>query len=131
MRTKNLVGKLSVNQKGFGFVAPEDGGTDIFIAAENLRGALNGDKVKVKITDNYRGRREGHIVEILERATEIFVGTLNKIGRKIFVTPDDKRIDQKIILPRFKEKFQPKTKVVVKIISWEPLRGEVVEVLCK
>lgn len=131
MRTKNLVGKLSVNQKGFGFVAPEDGGTDIFIAAENLRGALNGDKVKVKITDNYRGRREGHIVEILERATEIFVGTLNKIGRKIFVTPDDKRIDQKIILSRFKEKFQPKTKVVVKIISWEPLRGEVVEVLGK
>ncbi len=131
MKIKNLVGKLSINQKGFGFVAPEDGSSDIFIAAENLRGAINGDKVKVKITDNYRGRREGIIIDILERNKDIFVGTLNKVGRKIFVTPDDKRIDQKIILPHFKEKFQPKIKVVVKIISWEPLRGEIVEILGK
>ena len=128
---KAVVGKLSVNLKGFGFVAPENGGADIFVAPENLRGALNGDKVKVKIVDDWRGRREGIIVEILERAKNIFVGTLNKIGKKIFVTPDDKRFDQKIILPRFNEKFSANTKVVVKIISWQPLRGEVVEILGK
>ena len=126
-----IQGKLSVNLKGFGFVSPENGGSDIFIAPENLRGALNGDKVKVKIVDDWRGRREGTIIEILERAKNIFVGTLNKSGKKIFFTPDDKRIDQKIILPNFKEKFPANTKVVVKIISWKPLRGEVVEVLGK
>ncbi len=128
---KVIQGKLSVNLKGFGFVAPENGGTDIFIAPENLRGALNGDKVKVKIVDDWRGRREGTIIEILERAKNIFIGTLNKRGKKIFFTPDDKRIDQKIILPHVKEKFPANTKVVVKIISWKPLRGEVVEVLGK
>lgn len=128
---KVIQGKLSVNLKGFGFVAPENGGSDIFIAPENLRGALNGDKVKVKIVDDWRGRREGTIIEILERAKNIFIGTLNKRGKKIFFTPDDKRIDQKIILPHVKEKFPANTKVVVKIISWKPLRGEVVEVLGK
>ena len=46
---KAVVGKLGVNVKGFGFVTPEDGGADIFVAAENLREALNGDVVKVKI----------------------------------------------------------------------------------
>lgn len=122
---------MSVNQKGFGFVAPENGGSDIYIAPENLRGALNGDKVKAKVVDDWRGRREGVIVEVLERATNIFVGTLNKVGKKIFFTPDDKRIDQKIILPHLKEKFPAKTKVVVKIISWNPLCGEILEVLGK
>ena len=128
---KAIQGKLSVNLKGFGFVAPENGGSDIFVPPENLRGALNGDKVKVKVIKDWRGRREGIIIEILERANNIFVGTLNKIGKKIFFTPDDKRIDQKIILPHFKEKFPAKTKVVVKIISWQPLRGEVTEILGK
>ncbi|MBR6887136.1 MAG: ribonuclease R [Selenomonadaceae bacterium] len=128
---KAIIGKLSVNIKGFGFVSPENGGSDIFIAAENLRGAMNGDKVKVKVVDNWRGRREGHVIDILEHANKIFVGTLNKIGKKIFVTPDDKRIDQKIIIPKFSGKFAANTKVVVKIIAWNPLRGEIIEVLGK
>ncbi len=131
MRTKSLVGVLSVNQKGFGFVATADGGADIYIAPDDLRGAMNGDKVKVRLVGNYRGRREGYIVEVLERATEIFVGTLNKVGNKVFVTPDDKRIGQRIILPKFHEKFSGNTKVVVKITAWEPLRGQVIEVLGK
>ena len=131
MRTKSLIGVLSVNLKGFGFVATDDGGTDIYIAPDDLRGAMNGDKVKVRLVGSYRGRREGYIVEVLERATEIFVGTLNKVGNKVFVTPDDKRIGQRIILPKFREKFSANTKVVVKITGWEPLRGQVVEVLGK
>lgn len=131
MRAKHIVGKLSVNMKGFGFVATDDGGSDVFIAAENLRGALNGDKVKVRLTDDKRGRREGHVVEVLEHANTTVVGTLTRQGRKIFVTPDDRRIDRKIILPRFKDKFAAQTKVVVKLTGWLPLRGEVVEVLGK
>lgn len=131
MRNKFIVGKLSVNLKGFGFVTPEDGDNDIFIAPENLRGAFNGDKVKVKIVDRWRGRREGQVVEVTEHANQIVVGTLTRIGKRIAVTPDDKRIAQEIILPHCREHFAAKTKVVVKITSWEPLRGAVVEVLGK
>ena len=120
---------MSVNIKGFGFVTPENGGSDIFIAAENLRGALNGDKVKIKIIDTYRGRREGQIIEILERDKDIFVGTLDKTGKKTVFSPDDKRFTQKVILPN--QKFLSNVKVVVKITSWEPLRGKVIEILGK
>ncbi|MBR1646566.1 MAG: ribonuclease R [Selenomonadaceae bacterium] len=129
MKSKSVVGKISVNQRGFGFVTPEDGGTDIFVAAENLRGAFNGDTVKVRITNIFRGRLEGHVTEILEHATEIVVGKLTHFGKKVAVEPDDKRINREIILPG--QKFLPNTKVVVKVTSWEPLRGKVVEVLGK
>ena len=128
----HVVGKISVNVRGFGFVVPETGnGTDIFVAAEDLRGALNGDKVKVRVTEQYGTRRAGYIVEILEHANQTIVGTLVKFGKKFAVEPDDKRLDTKIILPKFHEKFPAKTKVVVNIISWQPLRGQVVEVLGK
>ena len=126
-----IVGKLSVNQRGFGFVAPEDGGSDIFIDAQNLGGAWNGDRVKVRLTDIYNGRREGRVVEVLERVKDIFVGTLTQINNKNFVKPDDKRIAGEIVVTKLNKHFPAKTKVVVKIISWQPLRGEVIEVLGK
>ena len=126
---KTITGKISINLKGFGFVAPENGGSDVFIAPENLHGALNGDKVKVKIVDDWRGRREGLIIDILERNNQIIVGSLTKLGKKVAVIPDDLRIDKKIIIPN--QKFLPNTKVVVKIISWKPIRGEIIEILGK
>ena len=131
MRGKIIVGKLSVNAKGFGFVAPEDGGADIFVAAENFSGAINGDRVKVRVTKKFGGRQEGHVVEILEHANKFIVGTLIKTRKKFAVKPDDKRITQEIFLPNYKEKFSVKTKVVVEIISHDPLRGRVVEFLGK
>ncbi len=127
---KAVVGKLGVNVKGFGFVAPEDGGADIFIAPENLREALNGDVVKVKIFFN-GGRREGSVVEVLEHANKIIVGSVSRIGKNFFVTPDDRRITQKILLTKVREKIPSHTKVVVEIFAWSPLRGHVVEVLGK
>ncbi len=130
MRREHLIGKLSVNRRGFGFVAPEDGGTDIFIAAGNMFGALNGDRVKVLVTNKFRGRSEGRVVEVLARANKIVVGTLRKANHKIFVTPDDTRIE-KILLPKFRQKVATGTKVVVEIFAWSPLRGRVVEILGK
>ena len=127
---KAVVGKLGVNVKGFGFVTPEDGGADIFVAAENLREALNGDVVKVKIF-SYGGRREGVVIEVLEHANKIIVGSVSRVGKNFFVTPDDRRITHKILLTKVRERIPSHTKVVVEIFAWNPLRGRVAEILGK
>ena len=131
MKEKIFIGVLSITRRGFGFVAPEEGGIDIFIAADKIGDALNGDRVKVSVTGKYNGRLEGRIVKILDRGNKIIVGTLSKHGGTVTVTPDDKRIKKKIILPKFKGKFVTNLKVVVKITAWSPLRGEIIEILGK
>src|SRR5687767_14986302 len=74
-----VVGKLDGHPSGFGFVAPErpiEGLTrDIFVAAYNLKEALHGDRVVVRI-ERYRedGRAEGKIVQVLERGHTTVVG---------------------------------------------------------
>ena len=131
-----VTGKLTVNARGFGFIAPDDGGEDIFISAENLHGALQGDTVKAKITDTYGRKREGDIVEILQRTKNIFVGNIRSRKKKFFFVPSDEKIDLEIPLKRVEDDTEylralrnNRFKVVVKILSWNPVRGEIIEVL--
>src|SRR6266516_3744440 len=77
-----VAGKLSIHQAGYGFLSPETPGeTDVFIAAENIGTAMHGDRVVARISrdaphDRIKGRREGRIIRILERAHDTIVGTL-------------------------------------------------------
>lgn len=142
-RKKNFIpnpiyikGKLTVNVRGFGFVTPEDGGEDIFIHAEKIHQALNGDTVKVKITERHGKKREGEVIEILEHAKNIFVGNVRSRKKKFFFSPDDEKNSVEISLTRKPDDLEymralrnNRFKVVVKILSWNPLRGEIVEVL--
>jgi len=129
-----VTGKLSVNRRGFGFVTPDDGTKDIFILQENLRGALDGDKVKVQITKNFFGdfKREGKVVEILNRARDIFIGVVKSYKKNFYVEVEDFNLLvtlQKKNLSNLKDLRRKKLKVVVKIISWENFVGEILEVI--
>ena len=61
---------------------------------------MNGDKAAVKITgfDSRRERNEGHVVAVLERAHQSVVGRYYREKGIHFVIPDDKRINQDILL---------------------------------
>src|SRR6266542_3421006 len=93
-----VTGKLSIHQAGYGFLALEPpGGTDVFIAAENIGTAMHGDRVVARISrdEPYRrikGRREGRVIRILERAHDTIVGTLQRSRNFYYVVPDDPRI---------------------------------------
>jgi len=131
-----VVGKLQSHSGGYGFVLPEyPGMADIYVNETYMNGAMHGDRVMVKLVPRSEGRRrEGEIVNILERANKRVVGTFKKTHRRAFVEPDESRLGWDIMVPRGEFKgARPGDKVLVEITKWpERLRGpygRVIEVL--
>ena len=139
-----VTGKLSIHQVGYGFLTSETPGQpDIFIAAENTGTAMHGDRVVVRISRDapygpIKGRREGRVIRILERAHDTIVGTLQRSRNFYYVVPDDPRIVHDVyVRPAQDRRSQtPATvgdKVVVRLEAWESRHvnpeGEIIEVL--
>ena len=100
MEKEIYVGKFIANAKGFGFVEVEDLETDIFIGDMDVKGAMHGDTVEVRIR-TYRGgkRPEGVVLKILERGIKEVVGTFQRRKNFGFVVCDNQRILQDIFIP--------------------------------
>jgi len=139
-----VTGKLSVHQAGYGFLTSEKPGEpDIFIAAENTGTAMHGDRVVARISrdlpyDRAKGRREGRVIRILERARDTIVGTLQHSRSFNYVVPDDPRIVHDIYVRPARDRrlhVAAKTgdKVVVRLEAWESRHvnpeGEIIEFL--
>ena len=94
-KTLTASGKLMCSARGgFGFVRPdEEGAQDIFVAAENLGGAYDGDRVLVRIDkkDNSYGHSEGHVTAVIERGNETLVGVISGIKNKTYRLIPDRR----------------------------------------
>ena len=101
-----------------------------------MKDALQGDKVLI-VTYNFKGKKlEGSVVEVLERAKEVFVGTFQKIAEKDFgfVVLDKKKLNTDIFIS--KNHFngaEDGDKVIVKMLEWKPgsknPEGEITTVL--
>ncbi|MCZ6669884.1 MAG: ribonuclease R [Acidobacteria bacterium] len=95
-------GRLERHRNGYGFVQPEtDPGRDVFIPPRRFGGALHGDKVAVRLTGERGGgqRREGIVVEILERAVQRAAGLFRMEGNGGIVEPFDPRFPGVIRIP--------------------------------
>jgi len=136
-RMNLLKGRLQAHAKGFGFLLPEDKTLpDVYIHANDMHGAMNGDTILVRITSKGAagGRIEGEVVRVVTRANTQIVGLFQNKESFGFVIPDDKRIFRDIFIPR--EAFHGAAdgdKVVVRLVSYPEGRaaaqGEVIEVL--
>ncbi|MFD2613992.1 ribonuclease R [Paenibacillus gansuensis] len=130
-------GRLQAHAKGFGFLIPENREhPDVYINASDLKSAMNGDTILVKVTHRSAsgGKLEGEVVTIAKRAVTQIVGTFQHHETYGFVLPDDKRINRDIFIPQPSMKGAVEgQKVVVKIVNYPEGRsaaeGEVVEIL--
>lgn len=133
--TAYVEGYLQLTARGSGFVIPDQEDlADIFIPPHAVTQALDGDRVKVRITKKGKNRNEGTIVEVTERERTQFVGTLEIHEKYAFLIPDNTRVGTDIYIPKEKLKgAKNKDKALVKITTWpksaENPYGEVVEVL--
>ena len=132
-----VAGRLQGHQRGFGFVIPEnEGEKDVFIPSSYMNGAMNGDKVLAQVTREDRNgkKREGEIVEVVERANNKIIGVYESSKNFGFVIPEDTRLHQDIFVSK-KDKNGAKDGdvVIVDITKWPEKRrspeGTVSEVL--
>lgn len=129
-----IAGKVSSHRDGYGFLIPDDGRDDVYLPEREMQRVLNGDRVLVRVvgTDR-RGRLEGVIVEILNRANTHVIGRLLSENGIWIIAPEDKRISQDVVLSG--SPGQAKVGQVVSVqLTDQPTRyakpaGKIVEVL--
>ena len=130
-----IAGRILSYADGFGFLKPDDAGDDLFISPREMNRVLHNDRALVRVSGvDRKGRREGKIVEVLERNTQQVVGRFVKEHGVQFVRPDNKKITQNILIPKGKGNGAKKGEMVVATITEQPtLRsqpiGKVAEVL--
>lgn len=136
-----IEGKVQMSREGYIFVisdSPEEG--DVFVPASKTRGALNGDTVRVAVTkiphqaspSKRRSgrpakaeRREGEVIEILQRSKLPFIGIYHQMGDNAWVLMQSRNMPYDIeVDPQEAEKLgaQPGWKVAVVVDHWN--RGE-------
>jgi len=93
-------GRVLGHRDGFGFLIPDEGGDDVFLSPRVMRALFNGDRAIVQVTGvDRRGRREGNLVEVIERANAELVGRLMIEAGVAFVQPNHARITQDVLIP--------------------------------
>ena len=128
-------GRVIGHADGFGFLVPDDQSEDLFLSSRQMRGILHGDRVLARVVGvDHRGRREGAVIELLERSAEQLVGRIRVADGVGIVQPDNKRITHDILVPPDGLGAAEDGQIVVirlrpQVNRKDRLRGEVIEVL--
>ncbi len=131
-----IPGKVIGHPDGFGFLVPDEGGEDLFLTPRQMTFCMHGDRAVARVAGvDRRGRREGVLVEILERNTTQVVGRFRKQEGDVgFVTPDNKRITHDIMIPANYQANATHNQIVVAELIEQPSKyakplGRIVEIL--
>jgi len=115
-----VVGTISINRSGRGFLEIEGATEDIMILDNGLLTALDGDRVMVRLVGDRFGRRAGVVIKVMERSNRNIVGILHQQDGLFFIRPDNPRIHRDIyIAPADSLNTKDGEKVVVKLTSWD------------
>ncbi|AEF55465.1 ribonuclease R [Marinomonas posidonica] len=126
-----IEGYVQGNKEGHGFLlrASDD---DIFLSARQMMNVMDGDKAKVRLSGrSVKGRLDGVLVEVLERKHSQLVGRYYEESQTAFVTPENPRISQDILISK-DSGLSPKhgQYVLVEIVSYAD-RGQSAKGLVK
>lgn len=128
-------GRVTAHPDGYGFLIPDEGGDDLYLSPREMRPVLHGDRVLASVVGvDHRGRKEGKVKEVLERAHETIVGRFVEESGVALVVPDESRISQDVLIPLKDTMDARPGQVVVAAIVQQPTErqpplGRIVQVL--
>ena len=94
-----IPGVVLANAEGYGFLRPDDGGDDLYLSPQQMRLVLHGDRVLASVVGiDRRGRKQGAIVEVLQRRSPRLVGRVVLENGVMLVAPDDRRLHQDVMI---------------------------------
>ncbi|NJN33070.1 MAG: hypothetical protein HC817_01260 [Saprospiraceae bacterium] len=113
-------GKVDLTKSGAAYIICEGLEDDVFVHASKLNGALNADKVMVNVfpANGRKRRAEGEIVQVLQRATDHFIGTFRKKSKYALVLPDTEGLPDIYVELEDVREAQEGEKVVVRVTKW-------------
>jgi ribonuclease R len=128
-------GRVIGHRDGYGFLTPDEGGEDLYLSARQMRSVLHGDRVVAQVTGiDRRGRREGAIIEVLERNNHRVVGRFIAENEFSFLVPSNQRLSQDILIPLEHQQGAKDSQIAVAEIMEQPTSkrqpiGKIVELL--
>ncbi len=117
---KYHIGTIDLTSNGNGYFICDDFEDDIFVPSVNINKALQDDVVRVYVYNKRKtSKLEADVVEVIERARQEFVGTLQMSKNFGFVLPDNSKMYADIFVSKGKLNGADNgDKVVAKITDW-------------
>ncbi|CAH9015076.1 ribonuclease R [Candidatus Nitrosacidococcus sp. I8] len=118
---KLISGQIIGHRDGYGFLAPDEGGEDLYLSIQEMRSVLHGDRVIARVIGiDKRDRKEGSIVEILRHGNKQIVGRFVIEQKQGFLIPSNHRLNQDILIPtKFQKGIKP-NQIAVAEITQQP-----------
>ena len=115
-----IEGTLEMTSSGNAYLLMPEDEEDIFIARRNTNRALDGDRVSVyQIRKRNNGKREGEVLEILERSSQDYIGILDRKKDFGFVNTRASRIFTDFFIEKEELKnYEDGDKVIVHFKDW-------------
>jgi len=117
-----LKGKIDITRSGMGYVIVDNNAIDIMVRPSDMSNALHGDIVRVKITrENGRtGKKEGKVVEVVERRQTEFIGHIQLSDKFAFFVPDTDKPMPDIFIPlQYLNGAKNKDRVSARLVKWD------------
>lgn len=129
-----VTGRFIGHPDGFGFVVPEGGGEDVYVPRREVKGAMHGDTVTVRVVTGRDGRTQGGALRVVTRAHATLVGRLDRWRGRWRVLPLEERFGREVwVDPKGAEQARQDDLVLVSITAYpdrgEPMAGRVLRVL--
>ncbi|MEO6798584.1 MAG: ribonuclease R [Rhodanobacter sp.] len=119
-----IAGRVLANADGYGFLRPDEGGEDLYLSPQQMRTVLHGDRVLASVVGiDRRGRKQGAIAEVLERRSPRLVGRVVVEDGVTLVSPDDRRLNQDVMIKPGQEQGAKSGQIVVVEITDPPTQN--------